>query len=79
MAVVTMQYSFKIPEEEQFYYELKNADCFAGVLVDLADIIRDKIKYNEDLTDEELKAYGDVQKLLYDLISEYGITLDYCI
>lgn len=77
MPVVNLQISCKIPEDEGYLYEVQNAKSFASIVVDLAQYLRDRIKDNADLGDEEMKAYCDIQATLLDLLSEYGVTVDY--
>lgn len=77
MSSATIQYHCQLPKDSGLLYAACNAESFAAIVKDLADYLREKIKYNADLTDDEMKAYGDIQTFLYDSISDYGLTLEY--
>lgn len=66
---------FNLPDEQEEYKMANAAPCYHSALWDLAQEIRNKLKY-EDLTPEQDKAWEEIKTVFWDLMNEYNIKLD---
>jgi hypothetical protein len=67
---------FQLPDDEYEYNLTRDAWRFKSVLIDMDNWLRQKTKYSEDeLSDDEHKAYYECRNKLNELISEENINL----
>jgi hypothetical protein len=67
---------FKLPEEVAEYTDAVDGTNWKLVVCDLDRFLRDKIKYDNDLTKEELDIYTSVRDNLYEIISSKELFLN---
>ncbi len=67
---------YKLPEEsEQFTVAAKAAELFL-CLLELDNLLRDKIKYGEDITTDRKEGYSLIRDSLRDIMYNKGCSLD---
>lgn len=67
---------FNLPEEQEEFEYAINGSKWASLVWNLDQELRSKIKYSEDITDEEENIYREVKSMLYELMSEKNLTLE---
>ena len=65
---------FELPEEEVEMRQAIDAKDYLVVLREMANFLRNKIKY-EDLSDAEYTVYNEVRDLLFFNLDSYNIDL----
>ena len=60
---------FNLPDDEDYYYNAKNANKYNSALYDIKNFIRSKMKYTE-LTEGEYKLLEEVRELIPTLDEE---------
>jgi hypothetical protein len=67
---------FQLPDDQYEYNLTTDAWKFKSVLIDMDNWLRQKTKYSEDeLSDDEYKAYYECRDKLTQLINEENINL----
>ena len=68
---------FNLPEDQQDFQMATNAIKFWSVIYELDQELRSKTKYApDDLPEDKYDAYQEVRDRLYELMSEYNVSLD---
>ena len=72
-----VKFEFQLPEDQEEYQYVVDAEKMYGALYDIKQLIRSKLKYNPDgLTDIELKQWEFIQDEFYCILSEHNLKLD---
>ena len=66
---------YNLPEEQEEFDVAHNGWKYKLVLFEFDSSLRDKLKYNEVLTDEEFSLCEKLRKELHDLLTEQNLTL----
>jgi hypothetical protein len=66
---------FNLPEEQEEFDIANKGWKFRSVLLEYDNYLRDKIKYDEQLTDEQYKIYEEVRTKLWEILNEDNLTL----
>lgn len=67
---------FNLPEEQEEFDIANKGWKFRSVLLEYDNYLRGKIKYDEQLTDEQYKVYDEVRSKLWEILNEDQLTLD---
>lgn len=68
---------FNLPEEESEFLTAVNASSWKGVLLDMDQYLRNKIKYtSDDVPELYIETLQLVRDELWNLLNEKGLTLD---
>lgn len=62
-------------EEKHEFEDAVNGYKFKLILWDLDQHLREKLKYG-DCKEDEYDAYDKIREMLYDLLADYGVSLD---
>ena len=69
-----VKFEFQLPEDQQEYEYVVDAEKMYSALYDINQLIRSKLKYNPDsLTDIELKQWEIMQDEFYGILDEQNI------
>ena len=66
---------FNLPEEKDEFDYACNGLKYCAALGELDNFLRSKIKYDQNLTDEQYKVYEDVRSKLWEILNEEGISI----
>jgi hypothetical protein len=67
---------FNLPEEQEEFEIANKGWKFRSALSEYDNYLRGKIKYDENLTDEQYKVYDEVRTKLWEILNEDQLTLD---
>lgn len=67
---------FNLPEEQEEFEYAVNGSKWASLVWNLDQELRNKIKYSENITEEQENVYREVKSMLYELMSEKNLTLE---
>ena len=67
---------FNLPDDQEEYDIYNNAVKLYNVLVEFKGFLRSQIKYNDNLTEQEIEVYEKVRDYLFDAIFENNIGVD---
>lgn len=68
---------FKLPDDQQEYNLVHNADNLYSVLWELDQELRAKTKYApDDITDDDYDAYQKIRETLHQLMRDNNVSLD---
>lgn len=67
---------FNLPEEQEEFEYAVNGSKWASLVWNLDQELRSKIKYSENITEEQENVYREVKSMLYELMSEKNLTLE---
>ena len=70
-----MKFKLETNDKQDFYMAFHGSD-FYFTLWDLDQSLRSKIKYNDKLTDEQIKVLQDFRDELSELMYEHGVNFD---
>ena len=71
-----MKYKIETTDKQDYYMAFHGAD-FYFTLWDLDQSLRSKIKYNDKLTDEQIKVLQDLRDELNELMYEHGVDFEH--
>ena len=69
-------YKIETSDKQDYYMAFHGSD-FYYTLWDLDQSLRSKIKYNEKLTDEQIKVLQDLRDELGELMYEHGVDFEH--
>jgi hypothetical protein len=72
-----MRFQISTNDREDFYLAFHGKDFYYALWELDQDVLRKKIKYGEDLTDEQLEVYQKIRDDLYEIMSEHGVDFDH--
>ena len=67
---------YNLPEDSEAFNVASKATDLYLVLWELDQILRDKVKYGEGLSDDVYKAYDLLRDKIRDMLFEHGCSLD---
>jgi hypothetical protein len=71
-----LEFDLDNPDDKMEHMRCIKATDMALMLWDIKQKIRRKLKYNEDLSEDELHQWEVMQDEFYSIASDYGINLD---
>ena len=71
-----LEFDLDNPDDKMAHMRCVKATDMALMLWDIKQKIRRKLKYNEDLSEDELHQWEVMQDEFYSIASDYGINLD---
>ena len=72
----TLQFNLDNPDDKMEHMRCVKATDMALMLWDIKQKIRSKLKYSEDLSEDELHQWEVMQDVFYSIADDYGINLD---
>ena len=72
----TLQFDLDNPDDKIEHMRCVKATDIALMLWDIKENIRSKLKYSEDLSEDELHQWEVMQDIFYSIADDYGINLD---
>ena len=72
----TLQFNLDNPDDKIEHMRCVKATDMALMLWDIKQKIRSKLKYSEDLSEDELYQWEVMQDEFYSIADDYGINLD---
>ena len=67
---------FDLPEEQSEFNCAISGSDYKAVLEEVLQMLRSKIKYNDDLSPEQRETYAQVREWIFDLVRDFNISLD---
>lgn len=67
---------FDLPEEKEEFEAAIRASDLCLCLWDISQKLRENIKYNDNLTEEQYNIYCKIQDDFYEILEEHDINLD---
>lgn len=64
---------FNLPEDTYEFNSAVNGAKYRSSLFDLDQTLRSKIKYNENLTHEQMEIYEEIRNLLHEVLEDNGV------
>jgi hypothetical protein len=74
---IKMRFQLSTNDREDFYMAFHGKDFYYALWELDQDVLRHKIKYDENLTEEQLAIYQEVRDKLYEIMSEHGIDFEH--
>jgi hypothetical protein len=71
-----LEFDLDNPDDKMAHMRCIKATDMALMLWDIKQKIRRKLKYNEDLSEDELHQWEVMQDEFYSIADDYGINLD---
>jgi hypothetical protein len=71
-----LEFDLDNPDDKMAHMRCVKATDMALMLWDIKQKIRSKLKYNEDLSEDELHQWEVMQDEFYSIADDYGINLD---
>jgi len=71
-----LKFDLDNPEDRVEHMRCVKATDMALMLWDIKQNIRSKLKYSEDLSEDELHQWEVMQDVFYSIADDYGINLD---
>ena len=71
-----LEFDLDNPDDKMEHMRCIKATDMALMLWDIKQKIRSKLKYSEDLSEDELHQWEVMQDEFYSIASDYGINLD---
>jgi hypothetical protein len=71
-----LEFDLDNPDDKMAHMRCVKATDMALMLWDIKQKIRSKLKYNEDLSEDEFHQWEVMQDEFYSIASDYGINLD---
>lgn len=71
-----LEFDLDNPDDKMAHMRCVKATDMALMLWDIKQKIRRKLKYNEDLSEDELHQWEVMQDEFYSIADDYGINLD---
>ena len=71
-----LEFDLDNPDDKMEHMRCIKATDMALMLWDIKQKIRSKLKYNEDLSEDELHQWEVMQDEFYSIADDYGINLD---
>ena len=72
----TLEFNLDNPDDKMEHMRCVKATDMALMLWDIKQKIRSKLKYSEDLSEDELYQWEVMQDEFYSIADDYGINLD---
>jgi hypothetical protein len=66
---------FNLPDEQQEANLAYNGWKYSLIIDQLYEHIRQKLKYDESLTEEQDKIYEEIRDVIYDMSHEYEVRI----
>lgn len=66
---------FNLPEDQEDYFNASNGINYRNCLTNLDSHLRNELKYNKNLTNNELNKLEEIRAKLLDLLLEYNINI----
>jgi len=77
MSKIILKFDTNDPEDREEFNRCSRASDLCFLLWDFDQHLREQIKYNENLTEEQANTYEEIREKLYDMMEEKGLNFDY--